>query len=194
MSPERTRRGVGRSLQLDLRHEADSHATEASMVRTGPARHVVAFLAVLLATAVLAPTAHAQAGDPVIAAAGDMACGSNSLGATCRQMATADILSELNRTRLDAILPLGDNQYECGEIQNYDAFYAPSWGRTVLKAKTRPAIGNHEYRVPAAGNECLAHPGGLSEAGARGTFEYFGSLVASPEDTPGCTTSPGCKG
>ena len=97
-------------------------------------------------------------------------------------------------TRLAAVLPLGDVQYECGEIQNFDAFYTPSWGRTELKAKNRPVIGNHEYRVPEAGNSCLAHPGGLSEAGARGTFEYFGSLLASPQDTPGCTTSPDCKG
>src|SRR5215213_8964763 len=47
--------------------------------------------------------------DPVIMAAGDIACGSASLSAKCKQNATADLIVEGNP---DGVLALGDNQYE----------------------------------------------------------------------------------
>src|SRR5512145_3243158 len=59
------------------------------------------------------------AGDPVIAAAGDIACdpGSESFNDgqgnafSCRQQYTSDLLVDAD---LAAVLPLGDVQYECG--------------------------------------------------------------------------------
>jgi hypothetical protein len=92
-------------------------------------------------------------GDPVIAAAGDIACDPTStsfksgLGTTgnCRQKWTSDLL--LNMTNLQAVLPLGDTQYECGDTSALTASWEPSWGR--LKSITKWATGNHEY-----GNAC----------------------------------------
>jgi acid phosphatase type 7 len=100
--------------------------------------------AVLLLCAAL--PAHAQ--DPVIAAAGDIACdpeseffnSGNGTGNLCRQKETSDALV---RDRLAAVLPLGDIQYENAPLFKFQQSYDPSWGR--VKAITRPVVGNHEY-------------------------------------------------
>jgi hypothetical protein len=78
--------------------------------------------------------------DPTVAAAGDIACGGASGSATCRQMATSDLVLALRPT---AVLALGDTQYELGAYRDFLDFYAPSWGR--LKGITYPVVGNHEY-------------------------------------------------
>ena len=137
---------------------------------------VVLLAAGLLGYALGAPAAHA---DPVVAAAGDIACGSNSASSACHQLQTSNIL--LGMSQLAAVLPLGDNQYECGELSNFQNFYDPTWGR--LKSITHPVVGNHEYLVS---NDCL--PQG---PGAPGYFTYFGWAIASPLD-PGCTSN--CRG
>jgi acid phosphatase type 7 len=56
---------------------------------------------------------------------------------------------------------LGDNQYEHGELENFNSMYDPTWGS--LKGITRPAIGNHEYE------------GDPQRDSAPGYFQYFGS-------------------
>ena len=102
-------------------------------------------------------------GPPVIAAAGDIACSPTSayynrgVGAelNCRQRATSDLLA---RGGYDAVLTLGDNQYERGELADYEAVYDRSWGR--VKAITHPTPGNHEYM-----------------SGAGGYFRYFGAAA-----------------
>jgi acid phosphatase type 7 len=148
-------------------------------------RRLCGRLAGLAAVAALccALSAPASQADPVIAASGDIACGSNSGGASCHQGQTANVL--LAMPQLDAVLPLGDNQYECGELSNFNNFYNPTWGQLKIKTKTHPAVGNHEYRVSDPSNECL--PQG---PGAPGYYTYFGSS-ASPQDN-NCTQS--CKG
>jgi hypothetical protein len=75
------------------------------------------------------------------------------------------------------VLPLGDNQYDCGTLTQFQQSYDPSWGQQ--KAITRPAVGNHEYKT-TCGNQ----------AGAGGYYRYFGA-AASPLDT-NCVVS--CKG
>jgi hypothetical protein len=60
-------------------------------------------------------------------------------------MATSDLALGMSP---DAVLALGDLQYEMGELTNFDASYAPSWGR--LRAITHPAPGNHEYYTASA--------------------------------------------
>jgi acid phosphatase type 7 len=110
-------------------------------------------------TTTLGPTtttaaAAAGGGDPTIAAAGDIACDSSTPGATtCHQAATADLLAAGNFT---AVLSLGDHQYPSGALDDFNAYYDPTWGR--VKAKTYPAPGNHEYQT----------------SGAAGYFTYFG--------------------
>jgi acid phosphatase type 7 len=62
----------------------------------------------------------------------------------------------------DAVLALGDNQYEDGTLAEYQNSYDLSWGR--FKNITRPVIGNHEYRT----------------GGGTGHFDYFGGLAGDP--------------
>ncbi len=106
-------------------------------------------------------TDHYGAGsDPVIAAAGDIACSpaeaafNDGLGTAtaCRQRYTSDLLSNAN---LSAVLPLGDAQHWTGTLTEFSDSYDASWGR--LKAITHPVAGNHEYESP----------------GAAGYFDYF---------------------
>lgn len=109
--------------------------------------------------------------DPVVMAAGDIACdpadgafndGRGTSG-SCRQRATSDLLVAGDP---DAVLPLGDVQYECGGLQAFLDSFDPSWGR--LKAVTRPAIGNHEYDT-SGGTDCSTSSNGA------GYFQYFGA-------------------
>lgn len=85
--------------------------------------------------------------DPVIAAAGDIACdpddpgynGGDGTSDRCRQRATSDLLVGAG---LAAVLPLGDIQYDAASAANINAVYDPTWGR--IKAISRPILGNHE--------------------------------------------------
>jgi hypothetical protein len=98
--------------------------------------------------------------DPMLAAAGDIACDPASsafnagagIPGLCRQKLTSDLLL---RRDLDGILIPGDVQYENGTLQAFMQSFDPSWGR--LKPLIRPVPGNHEYGVP----------------GAAGYFDYF---------------------
>jgi Tol biopolymer transport system component len=103
-------------------------------------------------------------GDPVVAGAGDIACdpsfpayeeGFGAESGNCHQRATSN---QMLRMDLDAVLMLGDAQYEDGTAPKFEASYAPSWGR--LREITRPVVGNHEYSVP----------------GAAAYFDYFNGL------------------
>jgi hypothetical protein len=129
----------------------------------------------------IAAAVAAASGDPVIAAAGDIACdpaepsfnGGQGTSGSCHQRATSDLLVGAGLT---AILPLGDNQYYCGSYAGFIGSYDLSWGR--LKPLTYPAVGNHEYLThggskPSTG--CDA-----SNAGAAGYFRYFGAAAGDP--------------
>ena len=115
--------------------------------------------------------------DPVIAAAGDIACdptssgfnGGNGSSSSCRQKYTSDLLVNAG---LAAVLPLGDNQYYCGGYQAFLQSYDLSWGR--VKSITRPVVGNHEY-LTSGGTDCTS-----ANAGAAGYFKYFGSAAGNP--------------
>jgi hypothetical protein len=118
----------------------------------------------------------AAAGDPVIAAAGDIACDpatsafNNGLGtsSSCRQKYTSDLLVSMAPS---ALLDLGDNQYYCGSDQAFLTSYDLSWGR--LKSITHPSVGNHEY-LTSGGTGCTS-----ANAGAAGYFQYFGAAAGT---------------
>jgi hypothetical protein len=116
----------------------------------------------------------AAATDPVVAAAGDIACAppGTRTASKCHQAATADLLAGA-----DAVLPIGDEQYNCGQLSAFNQVYNPSWGR--FNNVSHPAVGDNEY----AGNGC-------STPGASGYYTYFGDR-ASPRE-PGCTIN--CQG
>lgn len=98
--------------------------------------------------------------DPVVAAAGDIACdpshpnynGGIGVPGVCRQKLTSDLLL---RPDLAGILVPGDIQYENGKLTAFQQVFHPTWGR--LKSLIRPVPGNHEYGDP----------------GAAGYFDYF---------------------
>jgi hypothetical protein len=89
--------------------------------------------------------------DPVFVGAGDIAsCASSSA-----DEATAKLLDGIPGT----VYTLGDNVYESGTDAEFADCYDPSWGRH--KARTRPIVGNHDYRTP----------------GASGYYKYFGAAA-----------------
>lgn len=116
--------------------------------------------------------------DPVIAAAGDIACdpesryfnGGVGVPARCGQLRTSNLLLGQD---LWKILPLGDVQYERGELPDFMASYDPTWGRT--KYLQRPVIGNHEYASGAGGYFDYFNGAGVADgpAGDRTTGGYY---------------------
>ena len=121
-------------------------------------------VAAAFATTLAAPVAHAATSDPVIAAAGDIACdpadpnynGGAGVSTACQQFATSNLLVNHGYA---AVLPLGDNQYSTGSSAQYNASYEPSWGR--VKGISHPVPGNHDYQTAAAA----------------GYFGYFGAAA-----------------
>jgi hypothetical protein len=109
-----------------------------------------------------------------VAAAGNIACdpltpgyngGAGSADA-CHMRQTSDLLLS---QKFDAVLALGDNQYECGSLTAYQQVFEPTWGR--VKALIHPVLGNHDYASPLPGTACdpAAQPTGY--------FQYFGAAA-----------------
>jgi hypothetical protein len=102
-------------------------------------------------------------GDPVIAAAGDIACdpGDGNFSGrsinSCQMKATSDMLL----TGLAGVLTLGDNQYEDNAYSKWLQSFDPTWGR--VKSLIHPGIGNHEYLT----------------SGASAYFQYFGAAAGA---------------
>lgn len=155
----RSRVRAGRWLVIDISRSVHGRRTiELALVRRGPGK--LRFLSreagrqqaprLVLGRPATRP--------PVVAAAGDMVCDPNSpnrrhkVPGTCLDKETSDLLVS---RELDAVLTLGDNQYETGALSAFRSSYDRTWGR--VKAITRPTVGNHEYLT----------------AGAAGYFDYF---------------------
>jgi hypothetical protein len=125
--------------------------------------------------AAAAMPAGAAAADPVIGAAGDIACdptdgnfhGGLGTATRCRQLYTSDLLVNGGLT---AVLPLGDIQYGCGGGAAFLQSYDLSWGR--VKSISHPVAGNHEYST-SGGTGCD------TTASAAGYFGYFGTAAGS---------------
>jgi hypothetical protein len=110
------------------------------------------------------PVAPARAADePVtVVAVGDIACDPTSpefnhgrgIGDRCRQAATARLVHD---AAPDAVLTLGDLQYDDGLYGKFLSSYDLSWG--AFRSITYPAPGNHEY---------------WGSPRAAGYFQYFG--------------------
>ena len=106
-------------------------------------------------------------GPPTLVAAGDIACRPEltETATACHHAKTAALVGSLAP---DAVAALGDNQYEHGELANFQAAYDPTWGS--FKAITFPAIGNHEYE------------GDPERDSDSGYFEYFGDAAGDPAE------------
>lgn len=126
-------------------------------------------------TATSTPTTTTPAtGDPSLVAAGDIACppGKTITSSSCQQQATSDLALSLHP---DVVLPLGDNQYETGTLDEYGGAYAPAWGR--MDPIARPVPGNHEYGYIGST---------VTPTGGEGYFAYFGAR--SHPLQPNCAT------
>jgi len=123
---------------------------------------------------VTAPTTGGS--DPVIAAAGDIACdpASNDFNGgsggkfNCHEQATSNILVS---AQLAAVLPLGDTQYEDGATR---AFSPRTRQLGRLKPISHPVVGNHEYEHGSHGD---------------GYYRYFGTAAGDPSRVTTVTTS-----
>jgi hypothetical protein len=104
----------------------------------------------------------------VIAAVGDIACdpesgdfnGGRGTEENCRERHVAQVIADAD---VDAVLTLGDTQYEENTTEQYRQSFDKSWG--FLKPLIRPATGNHEYETE----------------NAAGYFEYFGAAAGDPD-------------
>jgi len=88
----------------------------------------------------------------VLIAAGDIA--------DCRSLgdeATAALVRDIAGT----VATLGDHAYVTGSRQEFSHCFDPTWGS--VKARTRPAAGNHDYET----------------RNARGYFDYFGEAAGN---------------
>jgi peptidoglycan/xylan/chitin deacetylase (PgdA/CDA1 family) len=114
--------------------------------------------------------------DPVIGSAGDIACdplsaaynGGLGTATDCRASDTVGLL-----TGVDAVLPLGDDQYDCGGVSAFQQSYGPTWG--VKKSITYPVPGDKDYTT-SGGTDCPATAG----AGYQQYFSSSGGLFGSP--------------
>jgi acid phosphatase type 7 len=145
VAPDALLSELGRVSEKDGRSERLGEPTRGEGMKRLPATFMLLGLVGTPATA-----------EPVIVAAGDIACDPDHrvTARTCRHRATSNLVRRLDPTR---VLTLGDNQYEEGELANFNRSYDPTWGRFF--SRTRPSVGNHEYRT----------------AGAAGYWNYFGS-------------------
>jgi calcineurin-like phosphoesterase family protein len=111
------------------------------------------FIALSLASILFGSGSRGAAAETRIVAAGDIACQGHPCPA---QRRTANLVGRLD-PRL--VLPLGDTQYERGELRDFRRSYGPTWGR--FRHRTRPVPGNHEYLTRRA----------------RGFFRYFNPVL-----------------
>ncbi len=147
------------------------HAQASPAAGAGQASPAAGVVQASLASAARAATtgnmAAGRGHDPLVAAAGDIACDpstasyarGNGTDTNCHERIVSDMLLRIHPT---ALLPLGDEQYQCGDLSGFRASYGPTWGR--LMAISHPVPGNHEY----GGVACHR-----SSAGAY--FRYFGA-------------------
>jgi mannose-6-phosphate isomerase-like protein (cupin superfamily) len=104
-------------------------------------------------------------------AAGDIVCGSGTTTGWCRQQQTSDLILAHNP---DAILALGDVQYECAQMFDFTTYFDPTWGR--FKSKIYPTTGNHEYKTSTNPSDvCYGAP-----PNAQDYFAYFGPVAGDP--------------
>ncbi len=104
-------------------------------------------------------------GEVVLRTAGDIACDpadpsfNSPTTKRCAHRATADLLAGA-----DAVIPIGDLQYDQGTLADYNASYHPSWG--AYKDISYPAAGDGEYAT----------------AGAAGYYAYWGAAAHESSD------------
>lgn len=136
------------------------------------------------------PRVHVSKHDPVIAAAGNIACDPSNpafnrgrgSATGCHMKAVSNLLLRGTHARYRTVLALGDTQYTCGGLSAFRRSYRPTWGRVF--AVTKPVVGDKDYRTTASApgaTGCQDPPGS-----ANGFFAYFAALKGPDRGpTPG---------
>jgi acid phosphatase type 7 len=149
-------------------------------------------------TATQAAKAADTGGDPVIAAAGDIACDADDEAAAiaynddtqCQEGKTAALLQDPS---IGSVLALGDDQYYSGDLDQFSTMYDKSWG-TVFD-KTYPVPGNHEYYGPdGKANGYFAYFGNRAGPAGKGWYSFdIGQWHLIALNTGQCTAIGGCS-
>ncbi len=159
----------GRRSPYDLRSEAERgrslHGYSDKGALGAIASRAGAGAAILAVSLAIGQPAAARAGaDPVLAAAGDIACapGSTVDAQDCQQAGTAALIED---NPPSAVATLGDEQYDSGLYSEFTGAGAfnDTWG--AFKPKIYPSPGNHEYNASST---------------AAGYFQYFGASGHGP--------------
>jgi Calcineurin-like phosphoesterase len=112
-------------------------------------------------------------GAATIVAAGDIACdprntlfnGGRGSGQFCRAAAVDKVIHALDP---DAVLALGDEQYDYGQLKAFRRSYDQSWGREL--SRTFPVPGNHEYQISKRAHGYYAYFGSRAGPNAHGWY------------------------
>ena len=152
---------VGQSTTMTVTTSSSTPAGTPTLTVTGTGNSATHTVPVTLTVNV------ATTGDPVIAAAGDIACGpsdpnyngGNGTATKCRQKYTSNLLVGAGLTN---VLTLGDNLQSDDTLSGFQTAFDPTWGR--VKSIMHPEVGNHEYGV----------------SGAAGYYSYFGAGAGDP--------------
>jgi 3',5'-cyclic AMP phosphodiesterase CpdA len=132
-----------------------------------------------------------------IVAAGDIACDPHNLlfnagagsGQYCRAAAVDKVIRAADP---DAVLPLGDEQYNVGRLRAFRRSYDKSWGRELPRTYAVP--GNHEYGATSRASGYFTYFGRHAGPNARGWYSVrIGSwrLIALNSN---CWAVGGCAG
>ena len=118
---------------------------------------------------------------PVLLAAGDIAdCSVTGDSATAK----------LVEARPGTVVALGDLAYPSGTAAQFRDCYGPTWGR--FRARTRPAVGNHEY-LTAGAAPYYAYFGGAAGSSSKGYYAYDLGTWHIVVLNANCTEVGGCE-
>ena len=118
---------------------------------------VMACVAVVVAEGYAISKAFSPSSEPssVLIGAGDIA--------DCTDLSGAEATAKLLEQNTGTVMAVGDLAYPDGSKENFDC-YDKTWGR--VKARTRPAVGNHEFH----------------STGATFYFKYFGAAAGDAKE------------
>lgn len=159
---------VGASVHAHARVHQDSRGSDGLRWKVSAARPLAAWVTALrpesrleptpttppTTTPTVTPTTPEARPPHVLVGAGDIA--------SCDFLEDSATAAVVNATA-GTVFTLGDNAYPEGTAADYANCYQPTWG--VVKDRTRPVVGNHEY---------------LSSSSAAPYFAYFGAAAGEP--------------
>jgi len=90
--------------------------------------------------------------------------------ASCKNLSGARATAQLLEKSPGTIFALGDLAYEKGTLADFQNCYDPTWGR--LKARTRPALGNHEYALRGPATGYFQYWGAQAGPSGKGYYSY----------------------